>query len=118
MAEELLFRGALQPDLGLGLTSLLFMFMHWPMNARLIPWTLSAGLRLGEEIRPVRLSQPTLWNLSDRLLGSGFLRGTLAATDWLDLYGGYELMTLEDPFDRSTSQAHAFTGGLAFRFGE
>lgn len=44
VAEELLFRGALQPDLGLGLTSLLFMFMHWPMNARLIPWTLSAGL--------------------------------------------------------------------------
>jgi membrane protease YdiL (CAAX protease family) len=44
VAEELLFRGALQPTLGLGLTSVLFMFVHWPMNARLIPWTLSAGL--------------------------------------------------------------------------
>ena len=44
VAEELLFRGAIQPSLGLGLTSLLFAFVHWPMNARLIPWTISAGL--------------------------------------------------------------------------
>ena len=35
-----------------------------------------------------------------------------------DLLGEPFSLTLEDPFDRSTSQAHAFTGGLAFRFGE
>lgn len=44
IAEELLFRGAMQPTLGLGLTSLLFAFVHWPMSPDLVPWTISAGL--------------------------------------------------------------------------
>lgn len=44
IGEELLFRGAMQPTLGLGLTCLIFAAMHWPMSAQLIPWTISAGL--------------------------------------------------------------------------
>lgn len=44
IAEELLFRGAMQPTLGLGLTCLVFMLVHWPMTPALIPWTISAGL--------------------------------------------------------------------------
>ncbi len=79
-------------------------------------WTLSAGVRLGEEIRPVRLDEPTLWNLTDRIVGSGFVRGTVSATAWLDVYAGYELLQLQDSFDASTSQAHAFTGGLGVHF--
>ncbi len=44
IAEELLFRGALQPTLGLPLTSLIFALVHWPPSRKLIPWTISAGL--------------------------------------------------------------------------
>lgn len=44
IAEELLFRGAIQPTLGLGPTCLLFAVVHWPMTPKLIPWTISAGL--------------------------------------------------------------------------
>lgn len=44
IGEELLFRGAMQPTLGLPLTGLIFAAMHWPMTAKLIPWTISAGL--------------------------------------------------------------------------
>lgn len=42
--EELLFRGAMQPSLGLWLTSLIFALLHFPGRLRLWPWTLSAGL--------------------------------------------------------------------------
>jgi membrane protease YdiL (CAAX protease family) len=42
--EELLFRGAMQPSLGLWLTSLVFALLHFPGRLRLWPWTLSAGL--------------------------------------------------------------------------
>lgn len=44
IAEELLFRGAIQPSLGLWPTCLLFALVHWPMTPDLRPWTLSAGL--------------------------------------------------------------------------
>ena len=44
IGEELLFRGALQPILGLIPASILFGLAHWPMKRDLIPWTLSATL--------------------------------------------------------------------------
>lgn len=44
IGEELLFRGALQPVLGLIPASILFGLAHWPMKRSLIPWTLSAAL--------------------------------------------------------------------------
>ena len=42
--EELLFRGAMQPSLGLWPTSAIFALLHFPQRARLWPWTLTAGL--------------------------------------------------------------------------
>ena len=44
IGEELLFRGALQPIVGLVPASILFAMAHWPMKRSLIPWTVSAGL--------------------------------------------------------------------------
>jgi membrane protease YdiL (CAAX protease family) len=43
-AEELLFRGALQPALGLWLTSLLFGAVHFVPSRALLPWALWAAL--------------------------------------------------------------------------
>ncbi len=43
-AEELLFRGAVQPVLGLALTSLLFGAVHFVPSRALLPWTAWAGV--------------------------------------------------------------------------
>ena len=46
-AEEMLFRGALQPSLGLIPTTIIFGLCHWPPRKELRPWTaLTAGLGL------------------------------------------------------------------------
>jgi membrane protease YdiL (CAAX protease family) len=42
LAEEIFFRGFLQPRLGLWATAILFGVVHFPFERRLIPWTLSA----------------------------------------------------------------------------
>ena len=50
IAEEIFFRGAFQPLLGLVATSLIFGLAHFPVNKRLIPWTIFAigmGFLLG-----------------------------------------------------------------------
>ena len=50
IAEELFFRGAIQPHLGLVGTSLLFGVAHLPPRRELVPWTLmavGAGFLLG-----------------------------------------------------------------------
>ncbi len=44
LAEEVLFRGALQPVLGLWGASALFMVAHLPPSRALVPWTLTAGV--------------------------------------------------------------------------
>ena len=46
LAEELFFRGFLQPRLGLHLTSLLFGFVHFPRDRRLRIWQ-PLGIALG-----------------------------------------------------------------------
>ncbi len=46
MAEELLFRGFLQPLLGLTITSVLFGAMHVPHRKEMIPWPI-AGVAMG-----------------------------------------------------------------------
>jgi hypothetical protein len=43
IAEEALFRGAMQPTFGLVASSLVFGVMHFPLNARLVLWTLEAA---------------------------------------------------------------------------
>lgn len=50
MAEETLFRGAIQPLLGLTATSLIFGILHFPRNRRYLAWTIFAmgmGFLLG-----------------------------------------------------------------------
>ncbi len=50
VGEEMLFRGAMQPALGLGLTTLIFGVAHLPPKRSLWPWTATAavvGLGLG-----------------------------------------------------------------------
>jgi membrane protease YdiL (CAAX protease family) len=42
IAEETFFRAIMQPVFGLWITSLVFGLLHYPMNRRLIPWTMSA----------------------------------------------------------------------------
>ncbi|PIE66379.1 MAG: hypothetical protein CSA24_00230 [Deltaproteobacteria bacterium] len=44
IGEELLFRGALQPSLGIWWTSGIFALLHLPPRARLLSWTALAGL--------------------------------------------------------------------------
>jgi membrane protease YdiL (CAAX protease family) len=44
IGEELLFRGAMQPTLGLWLTAAIFGLLHFPPRLRLVPWTVMAGL--------------------------------------------------------------------------
>lgn len=44
IGEELLFRGAIQPTLGLPLTTALFALLHVPPRLGLLPWTLFAGV--------------------------------------------------------------------------
>lgn len=50
VAEELFFRGAMQPDLGLWLTSLIFGLAHGYLDRRFVPWMVMAtavGFGLG-----------------------------------------------------------------------
>lgn len=42
IAEEAFFRAIMQPVFGLWITSLTFGLLHYPMNRRLIPWTIIA----------------------------------------------------------------------------
>jgi len=42
IAEELFFRGALQPSIGLSLSSLVFGLLHVGPSRRFVPWTLMA----------------------------------------------------------------------------
>ena len=44
LAEEAFFRGLMQPALGLVWTSILFGLAHFPVNRRLVPWTLLAAV--------------------------------------------------------------------------
>jgi membrane protease YdiL (CAAX protease family) len=72
--EELFFRGAMQPSLGLWPTTLLFALLHVPPRFQHWPWTLMAGL-LG-----LAFGYLTLW--------SGSILGAVVAhfvVNWLNL---------------------------------
>jgi len=42
VSEELLFRGAIQNQFGLIIASILFGLVHFPINKKMVPWTLMA----------------------------------------------------------------------------
>lgn len=44
VGEEMFFRGAMQPDLGLELTTLIFGLMHFPAEKKFLTWTVMATL--------------------------------------------------------------------------
>ena len=44
VGEEILFRGVLQPRIGLWWSAALFGIMHFPYKTRMLPWTLFAGV--------------------------------------------------------------------------
>lgn len=44
IGEELFFRGAMQPTLGLIPTTIIFALMHFPPRRQFWPWTASAGI--------------------------------------------------------------------------
>jgi membrane protease YdiL (CAAX protease family) len=44
IGEELFFRGAMQPALGLWITTLIFAVLHFPSRISLWPWTVMAGV--------------------------------------------------------------------------
>lgn len=47
LAEEIFFRGFLQPHLGLEVTALIFGLVHIPWDRRLLPWWSLAALVMG-----------------------------------------------------------------------
>lgn len=77
VAEEALFRGLLQPWLGLWMTSLLFGLAHFPLDRELLPWTLFAfvvGLALGVLFELTgNLAAPVLAHFLINLLGLWFI---------------------------------------------
>jgi membrane protease YdiL (CAAX protease family) len=44
VVEETFFRATMQPVFGVWITSLVFGLLHYPMNRRLIPWTILATM--------------------------------------------------------------------------
>jgi len=44
LGEEILFRGVLQPRLGLWWVALIFGLMHFPYRRQMLPWTVFAGV--------------------------------------------------------------------------
>lgn len=83
---------------------------------------LSAGGRLGPEFRPIRLQDPTLWNLTRTITASGFVRGAVAPALFLShepvsnpiwLYAGYEVMRLAPSDTEGTSHLHLATIGIS-----
>ena len=58
--EEVLFRGVLQPRLGLWLATLLFAGLHFPLRRALVPWT-GFAFGLGLALGALTLWSASLW---------------------------------------------------------
>jgi membrane protease YdiL (CAAX protease family) len=43
MAEEYLFRGALQENFGIWIAAAVFAVLHWPVSRAFFPWPIAAG---------------------------------------------------------------------------
>lgn len=83
------------------------------------PLTLTGGLRLGREVRPVRLLLPSVWSLDGALGPSGWASVALAVDDRLELQAGYQGAGLEavTPFGTTSSVVHLGSVGLTWRGG-
>jgi len=88
-------------------------------------WQFIAGGRFGLEYRPIRLDEPTLWNLTGRIEASGFVRGAYALPVFTSPshaqrpiwgYGGYEILRLSSTETVDTSHVHLVTVGISGHF--
>jgi len=80
IAEETFFRGVMQPVFGLYVTSLAFGLLHYPMNRRLIPWTVIAivmGFTLG-----------LVYQTTDSLFAVAFAHGLINFFELADIARG------------------------------
>ncbi len=77
-------------------------------------WTASAGARVGTEVRPVRLDEPTLWNRAQALGPSAFASATARVSDAVVVGFGYEAQVLKPLGLGRVSVSH--TPSLALTF--
>jgi membrane protease YdiL (CAAX protease family) len=81
LGEELLFRGAMQPAIGIVLTSLIFGFVHSGFSRRLLPYGLWSGL-VGAALGLLYIATGNLW-------------GSIVAHALVNAMGGLWLRRLE-----------------------
>jgi membrane protease YdiL (CAAX protease family) len=82
LAEETFFRAVLQPVWGLWVTSILFGLLHYPMNRRMVPWTVIAtaiGFVFG-----------IVYQTTDSLLAVALAHGLINFFELLDIAGEAE----------------------------
>lgn len=85
---------------------------HLDLTASMGRLTLSAGGRVGPEVRPLRPLTATLFNLDDRLTASGRVGATVTATPFLDVHLGYEVLRLQSPSTGDLRHEHLASLGL------
>ncbi|MCA9540622.1 MAG: hypothetical protein KC620_17105, partial [Myxococcales bacterium] len=93
---------------------------HWSgfatAHLRFDAFNLSVGGRLGTEVRPVRLAEPTLWNIDDALTGSAYVQGTVPLSDAFTLFAGYEINRLDTEAEPN-ALIQTLTTGLVVTYG-
>ncbi len=76
------------------------------------PVLLQPGIRLGDELRPVRIDEPSAWNTTDIVKLSAYLKGTAALNPHLDLTFGYEILRLDPEDGSDVRHTHLISLGL------
>jgi hypothetical protein len=75
--------------------------------------TLQPGFRVGNELRPVRIDEPTVWNTTDILGASAFLKGAVNLNPNLDLTFGYEVLRLQPQDGSDVRHTHTLSIGIS-----
>ncbi len=86
---------------------------HLSAILRLGPMTLQPGFRAGNEIRPLRIDEPSLWNTTSTLEASAFLKGSAALNPNLDLSFGYEVLRFQPADGSDVRHTHVLSIGIA-----
>ena len=74
---------------------------------------LQPGFRAGEELRPVRMDEPSIWNTTDLIEASAFLKGSVNMNPHLDLTFGYEVLRLQPSDGSDVRHTHLLSIGLS-----
>ncbi len=86
---------------------------HLSALVRVGPLTIQPGFRAGNELRPVRIDEPSVWNTTDLIQASAFLDGTVNINPNLDLTFGYEVLRLKPTDGSDVRHTHVISLGLA-----